>query len=161
MMEEGVGLSLWALLGEMPNHRSRLGRRFTLRSVLGLTRAALLAGRKSLAAIARWGRKLNKKQMRELEIDRPKTPCQATYHNVFKGLKVETLEQVLAAGCRGFGGRIHLDSWPWTVRACEAAKVRTTRGCTFWLPTRNLPRAWWHKCKCPQAVTRSLRPCGS
>jgi hypothetical protein len=61
-----------------------------------LTVAALLAGRQGLCAIARWGRGCSKKQLARLGIDRPKSPCHATYHNVFKALDAAAMERALA-----------------------------------------------------------------
>lgn len=121
-MEETVQVTLWELLGEVPDHRSRLGRRFSLCSVLAIALGAVLAGRKSLAAMARWGRKLKRKQLRELGIDRPKAPCHATYHNVFKGLKVEALERVLARWVQGL-----LGSDPPGQLAMDGKKLRGSR----------------------------------
>jgi len=89
--------TLWDVLGEVPDRRSRHGRRFELRSVLALVLGALLAGRTSLAAIARWGRTLGRDQLDRLGIERRRAPCQATYHYVLKGLEVAALEKALGA----------------------------------------------------------------
>ena len=43
--------------------------------------------------------------MRQLGVERSRAPCQATYHNVFKGLKVEALEGALACWARGLLGK--------------------------------------------------------
>ncbi len=92
--------TLWDYLGTVPDHRMPKGVRFKLRSILALTFAAVLAGRKSLAGIARWGRTLaekDKELLRELGIERDETPCHATFHYVLRGLKVKALEQALSA----------------------------------------------------------------
>lgn len=104
-MSERVQATLWELLGEVADQRSPLGRRFSLRSILAITLGALLCGRKSLAAVARWGRGLKPKQLRQLGVERLRGPCHATYHNVFKGLEVEALERVLARWVRGLLGK--------------------------------------------------------
>lgn len=104
-MSERVQATLWELLAEVPDQRSPLGRRFSLRSILALTLGALLCGRKSLAAIARWGRGLKRKQLRELGVERSRAPCHATYHNVLKRLEVEALERVLARWVRQLLGK--------------------------------------------------------
>jgi len=83
--------TLWDVLGLVPDQHSRHGRRYTLQSLLALVVGALLAGRKSLAAIARWGRSLSDSELQPLGIDREKAPCHATYHNVLKELKVQAL----------------------------------------------------------------------
>ena len=65
-MGERQGKALWAVLGQLPDRRSRHGMRFELRSVLAIVPAALLSGRTSPAAIARWGR-----QARSVWTERP------------------------------------------------------------------------------------------
>ncbi len=101
MEQSDAGMSLWEVLGEVPDHRDPSGQRFPLQSVLAITLAAMLAGRSNLAAVARWGRKLTRKGLDAFGIDRDKAPCHATYHNVFKGLDIEALEAVLASWVRG------------------------------------------------------------
>jgi len=102
MKQSNAGMSLWDVLGEVPDHRDPSGRRFPLQSVLAITLAAMLAGRTGLAGVARWGRKLTRKGLEAFGIDRKKAPCHATYHNVFKGLDIEALEAALA--CWVLGG---------------------------------------------------------
>lgn len=96
MEQSEAGMSLWEVLGEVPDHREASGRRFPLQSILAVTMAAMLSGRSSLAAVARWGRKLTRKGLESFGIDRKQAPCHATYHNVFKGLDIATLERVLS-----------------------------------------------------------------
>ncbi len=122
-MSERVQGTLWELLGEVADHRSPLGRRFSLRSILTLTLGGVLCGRKSLAAIARWGRGLKRKQLRQLGVERSRAPCQATYHNVLKGLEVEALERVLARWVRGLLGKA-----PPGQLAMDGKKLRGSRG---------------------------------
>lgn len=96
-MGQAQGKTLWDVLDRVPDRRMRRGRRFELRSVLALVLAAVLAGRTSLAAIARWGRALSPKQLEQFGIERPKAPCHATFHYVLKRLRVGALEKALAA----------------------------------------------------------------
>lgn len=99
-------VSLWDYLGTVPDHRSRQGRRFKLRSILGMAIAAVLAGRKSLAAIARWAAEQREKGklLRDFEVGRDYVPCHATFHNVFRGLEVKALERALAAWVKRLAG---------------------------------------------------------
>ena len=90
------GVSLWDVLSTIPDPRNPSGKRFPLQGILALTVGALLAGRQGLAAIARWGRGCSRQQLAQLGIDRPKSPCHATYHNVFKMLDTTAVERVLA-----------------------------------------------------------------
>lgn len=101
MDQSRAGMSLWEVLGEVPDHRDPSGRRYSLQSVLAITLAAMLSGRAGLAGVARWGRKLTPKGLKSFGVDRKKGPCHATYHNVFKGLDIEALEGALARWVRG------------------------------------------------------------
>jgi hypothetical protein len=98
MSETGkaAGVSLWDIFAQVPDPRNASGRRFPLQGILALTVAALLAGRQGLASIARWGRGCSEKQLARLGINRPKSPCHATYHNVFKELDIAGMERALA-----------------------------------------------------------------
>jgi hypothetical protein len=110
-MAEAQGKVLWDVLAQLPDQRSRHGRRFSLASVLALVLAGLLAGRTSLAGIARWGRSLSSDLLRQFGIERKKAPCHATYHYVLKGLKVEALEKSLGQWVGGSdpSGQTYLD----------------------------------------------------
>lgn len=101
MSDIGTDVTLWDALAEIPDHRDPSGRRFELRSVLTITIGAVLAGRDSLAAVARWGRRLTRKALDEFEVDREKAPCHATYHNVFKDMNVVALERVIGKWTQG------------------------------------------------------------
>lgn len=93
--------ALWAVLEGVPDRRKASGRRYPLPAILAITVAAMLAGRTSLAAIARWGRQLDREALRALGIMRPRAPCHSTYHYVFRDLDVDALEAGLAAWVRG------------------------------------------------------------
>lgn len=110
-MASSEGKALWSVLGDVPDQRSRHGLRFELRSVLAMIVAALLSGRSNPAAIARWGRELKPEQLQQFGIDRPRAPCQGTYHYVLKGLCVEALEKALGAWVAPWGapGQVCLD----------------------------------------------------
>ncbi len=112
-MESGeVRATLWDRLGSIADHRQTSGRRFELQSILGIGLGAVLAGRASLAGIARWGRGLSARQLRAFGIERDRAPCHATYHYVFKGLDVIALERVLgdwAESVSGEGGHVSID----------------------------------------------------
>ena len=95
--------TLWEVLGQVPDHRSAQGRRFCLQSVLAIVLAAQLAGRKGLAAIARWGRGLGPDQLRQLGIERKQGPCHATFHYVLKSLDTDALERLLAGWVGSLG----------------------------------------------------------
>ena len=100
--------ALWAVLEGVPDRRKASGRRYPLPAILAITVAAMLAGRTSLAAIARWGRQLDREALRALGIMRPRAPCHSTYHYVFRDLDVDALEAGLAAWVRGAGAAAEL-----------------------------------------------------
>lgn len=104
MEQIDAGMTLWDALGEVEDHRGYQGRRYPLQSMLAIALVAMLAGRTSLAGIARWGRQLTRKGLEAFGIDRKKAPCHATYHNVFKGLDINGLEEVLSCWIRASGG---------------------------------------------------------
>jgi DDE_Tnp_1-associated/Transposase DDE domain len=54
-MDASLGVSLLSFLAEVPDPRSRYGRRHPLTAILALVCCALMAGAKSYAAIGQWG----------------------------------------------------------------------------------------------------------
>jgi len=93
--------TLWEYLGTVADHRKPKGVRFELRSILAIALAAVLAGRRNLKAIARWAERLSEEENRhllgEFGIEREAAPCHATFHYIFKGLKVRSLERAFSA----------------------------------------------------------------
>jgi hypothetical protein len=91
-----MSVTLWDCLGSVHDRRSRQGRRYSLRSVLALSIAAVMGGCSSLGAIAQWIREVAKKGLlARFGIDRG-TPCHATLHYMFTGLNVKSFERALA-----------------------------------------------------------------
>lgn len=89
--------TLWAALEEIPDHRTKKGRRYELASVVMLSLSAMLSGANDLRAIYRWGRRLTPKGLQMLGIERRRAPCHSTYHYVFQSICVEDLERALGA----------------------------------------------------------------
>lgn len=104
-----MGPALWEVLEGVPDRREASGRRYPLPAILAIAIAAMLAGRTSLAAIARWGRRLDREALRAPGIARPRAPCHSTYHYVFRDLDVAALEAGLAAWVRGAGAAAELN----------------------------------------------------
>ena len=92
-------VSLWEALGSIPDRRGRRGRQYSLRSVLSLSLAAMLAGANDLRAIFRWGRRLPPEALYLLDLKR--APCHAMYHYFFKALDVAAAERVLGEWALG------------------------------------------------------------
>lgn len=87
--------SVLDLFKVIPDCRQPSGRRYPLWGLLSVVLGALLSGRTSFAAIARWGRSLSAKTKSELGFPRKKAPCAATYFNVFKSLDIKSFEKEL------------------------------------------------------------------
>jgi hypothetical protein len=97
MDQKPFGTTLWDQLGLIPDHREASGLRFTLQSILGISVGAVLSGRTTLAAIARWGRGLSQDQLQAFGVLRDRAPCHTTYFYVFKELDLAALEKALGA----------------------------------------------------------------
>lgn len=89
------GGTLWEALGSVPDRRGRKGRQYSLRSVLGISLAAMLAGANDLRAIFRWGRRLTPEALLAFGIGSGKAPCHATYHYFFAALDGDALSAAL------------------------------------------------------------------
>ena len=106
MQTDERGPSLLRALAEVPDPRSRPGRRHPFPAVLARARVAMLCGARSLYAIAQWGREQPEAVVRTLGFTRQQTPSVATLHRVFKALDVDVFEMVLAQWAQAaVGGR--------------------------------------------------------
>lgn len=83
------------VLGEVPDPRSRRGRRYSLPSLLALACAATLCGARSYSAMAEWARNYDPALLRALGFTRATAPCAATFFLVFRALDRDAFEQVL------------------------------------------------------------------
>lgn len=87
--------SLWEAFGEIPDPRSRQGRRHPLPAVLTLSSVAILSGARSLYAIAQFGRDYGGDFAKELGFARGDTPCCTTLHYLFGKLDAKEFERAL------------------------------------------------------------------
>ncbi len=83
------------VLGEVPDPRSRHGRRYTLASLLALACAATLCGYRSYGAMAEWGRNYGRELLEALGFTRGTAPCAATFFLAFRELDRVAFERVL------------------------------------------------------------------
>jgi hypothetical protein len=83
-------------LAEVPDSRSRHGRRYEIASVLAMAVCAMACGARSQYAIAQWGQEHFALVKEALGITRHRAPSHPTVHRVFKQLKVKAFEAVLA-----------------------------------------------------------------
>jgi hypothetical protein len=101
-------LSLVEELATVPDPRSRRGRRHPLRAILSLTVVAILAGMKSLEAIAQFGRDHGPALAHTLGFTRGKTPNKSCFSKLFRRLDVAALEEALG---RWILGRVQHQGW--------------------------------------------------
>lgn len=92
--------SLLKYLALVPDRRRAQGRRHPLPAVLALAIAAMLAGARSLYAIAQWGRLREPEEVHALGFTRDRTPAVSTLHEVFKALDVGAFENALKGWAR-------------------------------------------------------------
>ena len=122
MTEAEIGQSLLEAFAQVPDRRSAHGRRHPLAAILALSTAAMLAGARSLYAIAQWGRAQPAEVVHALGFTRARTPAVATLHYTFAALDVEAFEAAL-------------QQWAQRVAAAEAEDPRGGRA-----PRRRMPR---------------------
>jgi hypothetical protein len=89
-------LSLLDVLADIPDPRSRQGRRHPLSAILSLAVVAMLAGAKSYEAIAQFGRDRGFALAHALGFTRGKTPVKSTFSVLFRILDVQAFEQALS-----------------------------------------------------------------
>ena len=90
-------LALVDVLAQIPDPRQSSGKRYSLVAILSLAIAAMLCGYKSYSAIAQWGRIYGQQLTEALGFKAGKTPCAATFYNLFSRLDKHALEQKLGA----------------------------------------------------------------
>jgi predicted transposase YbfD/YdcC len=101
-------LSLVEHLVTVPDPRSRKGRRHPLTAILSLTVVAILAGCKSLEAIAQFGRDHGTPLAHALGFTRRKTPNKSCLSKLFRRLDIAALEAALS---RWIALRIEHHGW--------------------------------------------------
>jgi len=97
MKTEEIGPSLLAAFARVPDVRSRHGRRSQLPALLTLATAAMLAGARSLYAIAQWGRLPPPEVCRALGFSEGSMPAVTTLHYAFRRLDTLGCEAELCA----------------------------------------------------------------
>jgi len=92
----GTCPSLLEALTTVEDPRKPRGQRHPLSAILALAVAATLCGAESYQAIADWGRNHGSAIARALGFTRDKTPCAATFCNVFRRLDRQGFEGALS-----------------------------------------------------------------
>lgn len=96
-----AGPSLVELLATIPDPRKPRGRIHPLTAVLSLAVVAMLAGMKSLEAIAQFGRDHGAGLAFALGFRRKKTPAKSTLSEIFRAIDLEAFEAVLRVWMQG------------------------------------------------------------
>jgi hypothetical protein len=89
-------VSLLEVLAQVPDPRSRHGRRHPLSAILALAVVAMLAGAKNYQAIAQFGREKGLPLAHLLGFRRRKTPTKSTFSVLFRVLDVPAFESSLS-----------------------------------------------------------------
>ena len=84
------------VLAEIPDVRSRRGKRHPLSAMLAMACCAMLCGYRSYSAIAEWGRNYGTGIAQALGFTH-NTPCAATLHTIFRHVDRDDLEAKLGA----------------------------------------------------------------
>jgi predicted transposase YbfD/YdcC len=84
------------VLAEMPDGRSRRGKRHPLSAILAMACCAMLCGYRSYSALAEWGRNYGTGIAHALGFTH-NTPCAATLHTIFRHVDRDALEAKLGA----------------------------------------------------------------
>ncbi len=88
-------ISLYEAFQGVPDPRQASGRRYPLPAVLTLVATAMLAGARSLYAIAQFGRDRGRRFAKALGFARGTTPCCTTLHYLFRVLDAEAFEAAI------------------------------------------------------------------
>jgi predicted transposase YbfD/YdcC len=83
------------ILSKIPDFRKEKGKRHPLPAVLALACVAMMCGVKGYSAIAEWGRNYGKEISKALGFTHEKTPCSATFCNIFRKLEIQLMESIL------------------------------------------------------------------
>jgi hypothetical protein len=97
----GEAGSLWQALASVPDHRRNAGKRYPLASLLLISVAALLSGRRDQLGIVRWGRRLSQEALQAIGISRNRVPAPSVWCELFQGLDIGALERALGNWVRG------------------------------------------------------------
>jgi len=124
-MDAALGCSLLSFLAEVPDPRSRHGRRHPLTAILALACCAIMSGAKSYAAIGQWGQDQDIAMMHRLGFTR--TPPKAGgIRKVLIALDVKALEHALTQWSEALLSR-PIAAEPSPVQAC-ALDGKSARG---------------------------------
>lgn len=88
-----LGRELLPYLSALPDPRGRQGRRYELAVLLAFCLIGFCTGCQGYLSVARWGRALKPEVLRELGFAKGRTPCAATWLNLFRVLDWDRVAQ--------------------------------------------------------------------
>lgn len=130
-------ISLWEAFGEVPDPRQASGRRYPLQAILTLTSVAMLAGARSLYAIAQFGRDYGPDFARAMGFAKGVTPCCTALHYLFVDLPPTAFERAIQRWLRS------QRKTGWRAVALDGKTLRGTQGDQ--LPGVHLLAAYAHE----------------
>jgi len=83
------------ILAEIPDFRKEKGKRHPLSAILDLACVAMMCGAKGYTAMAEWGRNYGEEFSKAFGFTHKKTPCAATFCNIFRKIDIKTMESKL------------------------------------------------------------------
>ena len=113
------------VLAEIPDGRSRRGKRHPLSAILAMACCAMLCGYRSYSALAEWGRNYGTGIAHALGFTH-NTPCAATLHTIFRHVDRDALEAKLGAWAESVV--VSLPLAPSVGEAAVALDGKTLRG---------------------------------
>jgi predicted transposase YbfD/YdcC len=102
-MKWGDIMTLIEILSEIPDFRKDKGKRHPLPAILALACVATMCGCKTYSAIAQWGRNYDQRFTKALGFIHDKTPCAATFCNVFCNIAIKIMESKLGQWATSIG----------------------------------------------------------
>jgi DDE_Tnp_1-associated/Transposase DDE domain len=124
-MEASIGKGLLSFLAEIPDPRSRHGRRHTLPAILALVCCAVMSGARSYAAIGQWGEDQEISWMHQIGFNR-KPPKSGGIRKVLMAMDVKAFEAALARWAEANLG-LPVET-PWGPLEAFALDGKTARG---------------------------------
>jgi hypothetical protein len=121
---EPPGAGLLARLAQVPDPRSRRGRRYPLPALLGIAVAAVLSGAKTYTEVAEFAAELSQTQLAALGV--PKRVWEARYQTpketalrrlLLQRLDAQVLDEVVG-GWPSSSQPARMPRWRWTARPC-------------------------------------------
>jgi predicted transposase YbfD/YdcC len=121
-------MKLIDILSEIPDSRKEKGKRHPLPSILALACVAMMCGCKTYSAIAQWGRDYDQRFIKALGFTHDKTPCAATFCNVFCDIAIKIMESKLGQWATSLGIAVDISDQEESQEEAISIDGKTLRG---------------------------------